>query len=114
MQEFQLSPETQDALNKAAQGFELSPEAREELSRVAQAAVKAFREFCDVLVVLFEKIMAEIRRIAIELARFFLKQQLLEWRIPPGIAGYIADHLYWKWSVHLGYKWFNKHYGFVT
>ncbi len=114
MQDFQLSPETQEAFQKASQGFELSPEEREELNRVAQAVVRACRELYDALSALVEKVLAETRRIAIELARFFLKQQLLEWRIPSRIAGYIAGHLYWKWAVRLGYRWLSKRHGFVT
>jgi hypothetical protein len=113
MNEFKLSPEMQDALNKAAQGIEISPEEQEQLNQAVQTMLKAVRGVWEALIAMIDKVIAGLRRIGIELGRFFLKMQLLEWRVPNKIADYFAEHLYWYWAVRLGFGWFHRKFQLI-
>lgn len=80
---------------------------QEELEKVQKLA-EALRELYDVFVEWAREVNERIREIADKLARFFLIQQLLEWRVPYPVADFISKKtpLYWAWR--LGFRWFNN------
>lgn len=88
--------------------FELSPEARAQLTEVVQVLAKAFTETCQAIEELVMQLMEEIRKIAEQLGRFFLKMQLLEWRVPYPIADWFSRKMYWLWAWQIGMRWFRN------
>lgn len=88
--------------------FEISPEAQEQLRQLVEKVTKMAQEFCDAFAEIVSKVMEEIRKIAINLARFFLKMQLLEWRVPLKIADYVSEKIYWYWAVRIGFAYLQR------
>lgn len=88
--------------------IKLTPEAQEQLAQLIENVVDAFDAVISALADMIQKIMTEIQRVAIELARWFLMQRLLEWKIPSKVAGWIAQNVYWPWAVKWGYAWAYK------
>jgi hypothetical protein len=88
--------------------IELTPEQQEELREALQHMVKVAQEICDAICEAVSQVMEKIRQIAIELGRFFLKLQLLEWKIPYPLAEFTSRNIYWYWAVRLGFGWFQR------
>lgn len=88
--------------------IELTPEQLEQLHKTFHELVKTVKIILDTLCEAVQKATEMIRQIAIELARFYLKQQLLEWKVPHPVADWIARNIYWFWAVRLGYDWFQR------
>ncbi len=84
--------------------FEPSEETIEQLNAVIKAAYDMANAIAEVVKLAIEV----IRRIAIELGKFFLKQQLLEWRMPYPVAEMIAKKMPWYWSWKIGFYWFQR------
>jgi hypothetical protein len=88
--------------------FKLSPEAQAQLQEALRKMVDAFEEFRAALVPIIQEIMERVRKLAEQLARFFLKMQLLEWRVPQPLADFIASKIPWHWAWKIGMRWFHN------
>lgn len=88
--------------------FELSEEQNAELRRIVETAYESLRVLHDVFVEIAKVLIEKVRAIAEQLGRFFLKSQLLEWKIPHRIADFISEKIYWYWAVRLGFNWFYR------
>ena len=106
--DLKLSPEAQEELRNA--DFKLSPETQEELQRALRSVVEFANQVYDALYELVQRLMESVRQIAAALGRFFLKQQLLEWKIPIPVADFVARNTpgYWAWRI--GFNWFQRKY----
>lgn len=90
--------------------FELTPEQQQAFREAFQKVVQAARELCDAVVEIFQSVMECIREITLGLARFFLKLQLLEWKLPYAIADFIANNTPEYWAMRLGFNWLERKY----
>ena len=80
-----------------------------EQARIAFAKLQeAFQTFADLLAEIVSEIMARVRAFAEQLARFFVKMQLLEWRVPVFVADYLSEKLYWRCAFWLGFRWLKR------
>ena len=93
--------------------FTLSPEQQDELSEIFHKAMEDIYRFCDAFVEAVEIILEAIREIATSLAQYFLKQQLLEWKIPYRIADFISRNTPWYWSRQIGFNWFERKFSLI-
>lgn len=90
--------------------FELTPEQQQAFRENFEKVIQVVRELCDALTEIFEIVLKRIREIAIRLARFFLKLQLLEWKLPYSIADFIANNAPEYWAMRLGFNWLERKY----
>ncbi len=88
--------------------FQLSPETTQALTEAMQAMSEAAKKLYDALTEVVLKVMEQVRKFAEMLGRFFLNQLLLEWRIPAPIADYISQKMYWVWACRIGFAWFER------
>ena len=88
--------------------FELSDEAKELLMENVNRLAEAFMEFWKVVEEAVMRVMEELRKIAEQLGRFFLLQQLLEWRVPYSVADWMSKNIYWYWGWRIGMRWFEN------
>lgn len=88
--------------------FELTPD--QHLREACEIVAQAVREICDVFVDLAQRVMNAVREFAISLARFFLKLQLLEWKIPYPLADFVARNTPWYWAWRIRFNWFVRKY----
>lgn len=88
--------------------FKLSEETQAQLVKSMCEIGKSLNDLYDVLTEIVEKIIEAARLVAEQLGRFFLKQQLLEWRIPLRMADFISQKIYWYWAVKFGFYWFER------
>lgn len=88
--------------------FEFTPEQSQAFTEIAQKIADAINQLSDVMVEIFKDFVERVRKIAEQLGRFFLKMQLLEWRVPAPIADYISQKIYWYWACRLGFAWFKR------
>ena len=93
--------------------FTVSPEAQEQLQEALRKMIEAMGQVFDALVSIVQEVMEKIRKIAEQLARFFLKMQLLEWRVPYRLADFIASKVCWYWAWKIGWRWFNGRVQFL-
>ncbi len=84
--------------------FEFTPEEREAVQRMIEAIERAAEIMIDWVITMLNAIHR-----AWELwIRFFMKQQLLEWRIPNRLANYVAMKANWWIAYHVGLRWFRN------
>jgi len=88
--------------------IELSDEAKEQLVKLALELREKINVLYDVLVEIVQKCLEVARAFAEQLGRFFLKMQLLEWRVPMPVADFISQKIYWFWAFKLGFNWFER------
>jgi hypothetical protein len=88
--------------------FNLSPEAQAQLQAALRKMIDAFDEIRKVLVPIIQEFLERVRKLAEQLARFFLKMQLLEWRVPQPLADFIAAKIPWHWAWKIGMRWFHN------
>lgn len=88
--------------------IELSDEARKQLIESANKLVEAFTEFWQIVEEIVMRVMEELRKIAEQLGRFFLLQQLLEWRVPYSVADWMSRKISWYWGWRIGMRWFEN------
>ena len=79
---------------------EFSPEQMEHLRETAQKLSQILNDLWDAVVEMCKIVMQKIREVTESLARFFLKMQLLEWRIPYPLADWFSQ----KANSWLAYK----------
>lgn len=90
--------------------FELTPEQQQAFHEAFQKAVEAARAICDAFAEIYQSVLERIREIALGLARFFLKLQLLEWKLPYSIADFISKNAPEYWAMRLGFNWLERKY----
>ena len=88
--------------------FEFTPEQQQELREAIDKCIEAFYDVCHAMAEIVEKTIEQIKEAAIQLARFFLKLQLQEWKVPSPIADFVSKRMYWYWAVLLGFGWFQR------
>lgn len=93
--------------------FEFTPEQQQAFRESFERAVEAARDFCNAIAEVVQKAIEIIKEIAISLARFFLKLQLLEWKIPYPLADLISRNLYWYWAMRLGFNWLERKFSLI-
>lgn len=77
----------------------------QELIEQIQNIDEVLRQAYDAMVEWVIDFLERVRKIAERLARFFLKQQLLEWRVPYPIADFLSKKLYGDWAWYFGWRW---------
>ena len=88
--------------------FEFTDEQREQIRKLIAEVNEKAQAIFDVFVEIGKVLMEIVRKLAEQLGRFFLKMQLLEWRIPMHLADFISQKMYWYWTVRLGFNWFER------
>ena len=88
--------------------IKLTDEQRKRLCELGVELSEKLQTLYDVFVEIVNVIMEKVREVAELLGRFFLKKQLLEWRVPVPMADFISQKMYWYWAFQLGFNWF-KH-----
>jgi hypothetical protein len=84
------------------QEFELSDEQKEVLNRLIQA----FEAVWDALLEMIQVLMERIRKTFEYLARAWTHLQLLEWRMPPLMAKFVSEKIPARLAFRIGYDWF--------
>jgi len=87
--------------------FEFTDEQREQFHKLLEVIEKAQAVF-DALVEIAKMAMDVLRKIAEQLGRFFMKMQLLEWRIPMRLADLISQKMSSYWVIKFGFNWFER------
>ena len=88
--------------------FEFTDEQREQLRKLIADINEKMQACLDIVAEIVQAVMEKIREWAEKLARFFLKQQLLEWRIPNSAADFISEKIHWSLAFKLGFRWVNR------
>lgn len=88
--------------------FELSPEELETLRLQCEKIGAVFTEFFTQLREAINAFLEKVREIAISLARFFLKLQLIEWKVPYPIANWISEKVNSYWAMQIGFAWLRR------
>jgi len=92
---------------------EFTLEQQQEIREKVAKAVECLHNFFDALADLVQRAMEQIRQIAINLARWFMKLQLLEWKIPYRIADFVSKKIYWYWAFKIGFNWFQRKFALI-
>lgn len=87
---------------------ELSPEELETLRLQCEKVVAVFTEFWNEIQEVVKVFLEKVREIAINLARFFLKMQLLECKIPYPIAHWLSEKVNSYWTMQIGFAWLRR------
>ena len=85
--------------------MELTQEQEEQLLKCAELITEAWELIVEAMREVLERVLEMIKKIAINLARVFMKAQLLKWKIPVRVADYLARKAYWRWACCIGYNW---------
>lgn len=87
---------------------EFSPEVQEQLREQIECIVEAFNQWWESIREVVREFLEKVRQIALNLARFFLRMQLLEWCVPNKVADFISEKIYWYWAWQIGFAWFRR------
>lgn len=87
---------------------ELSPGELEALRLQCEKVVAVFTELSNEIQEVVKVFLEKVREIAISLARFFLKIQLLEWKIPCPIAYWLPEKVNSYWAMQIGFAWLRR------
>jgi len=86
----------------------LSDEQFEQITKRIEDLVEKLQPIIDALRELIKEFLERVRMIAEKLTRFFVKMQLLEWRVPAPIAESVSQKMYWRWAFRLGFSWLKR------
>jgi hypothetical protein len=84
---------------------ELTQEQIDAVIKVYEVVRDIAEKLVEIVLEAFQTILDYIREFGVRLGRMLFMQQLLKWRIPPKLASFIAEKMYWWVACRIGYRW---------